>query len=109
MRWGNLLPKATPGEKVDFQEPYLRHVVRPLPSHFRASLQLFPSNHVGPGEASFRSARAQSLVAHGSQDLFLVLYDDIQSRLILLNLFLIFQDEGLVMKNGLLICEDFRF
>jgi hypothetical protein len=91
-----------------------------------------------PGAARFSSAGTQFLVAYGSQNFFLVLYDDIQGPLILLDLilvlldfflvlydesqlilldlflilldfFLVLQDETLVLENRLLIGEDFCF
>jgi len=62
---------------------------------------------MAPTKPWFSPAEAQSLVAHSSQNFFLVLYDDIKGLLILLDLFLVLQDEGLVLKNRLLIGEDF--
>ena len=72
-------------------------------------LIVVPKTTVAPAKRGPTPAGAQSLVAHGSQNLFLVLHDDIQGLLIFLDLLLIFQDDGLVLKNRLLVGEDFCF
>ena len=54
------------------------------------------------------SAGTRFLVAHGSQNLFLVLHDDVQGFLIFLDLFLVFLDLVLVLDDKVqLVLLDF--
>ena len=86
----------------------------------------FPETAVAPSKLGSAPAGDTSLVALRCQNLFLVsydhikrflvlldlilvLYNDIQSFLILLDGLLVFQDQGLVFKNRLLIGEDLCF